>query len=74
MKLQEHIRKVLREETNIIRKILRRLPIEKMDYEFKSSLNYVSSIFLKNFKGNPRKLKPKKVVRDIKIKKMKNWE
>ena len=51
MKLQEHIRKVLREETNIIRKILRRLPIEKMDYEFKSSLNYVSSVFLRNLKG-----------------------
>jgi hypothetical protein len=65
MKLQEHIRKVLREETNIIRKILRRLPIEKMDYEFKSSLNYMSSIFLKNFKGNPRKLSEKEFKRMV---------
>ena len=48
MKLQETIRKVLREEKNRINIILRRLPadkIEKMDEEFISILNQASESF-----------------------------
>jgi len=53
MKLQETIRKVLREEKNRINIILRRLPadkIEKMDEEFISILNQASESFKEKFK------------------------
>jgi|APGre2960657404_1045060.scaffolds.fasta_scaffold05211_5 hypothetical protein len=56
MNLQEQIRKVLKEETNYIRMMLRRIPsriLEKMDEEFGSSLHYVSKIFIKSFKSDP---------------------
>ena len=70
MNLQEQIRKVLREETSIMKMILRRLPPEKlenMDQEFVHSLNYISKLFLKNFKGNPRKLTEKEFTRMVMI-------
>ena len=56
MNLQEQIRKVLKEETNYVRMMLRRIPssiLEKMDEEFGSSLHYVSKIFIKSFKSDP---------------------
>jgi hypothetical protein len=56
MNLQEQIRKVLKEETNYIRMMLRRLPsdtLEKMDEEFGSSLHYISKIFIKSYKSDP---------------------
>jgi hypothetical protein len=59
MNLQEHIRKVLQEETNYLRMLLRRLPtetLENIDKEFDSSLNYISKIFIKNYKSHPNKL------------------
>lgn len=68
MSLQENIRKVLREETDFIRVIARRLPpkkIEKMDKEFNSSLNYISKLFLKNFKSDSRKLSEKEFTRMV---------
>jgi hypothetical protein len=68
--LQEHIRKVLREETNNIKMLLRRLPpekLEKMDEEFDHALNYISKLFLKNFKANPRKLSEKEFTRMVMI-------
>ena len=59
MRLQEHIRKVLKEETDHLRMMLRRLPsktVRKMDEEFDSSLNYISKMFIKTYKSDPRKL------------------
>ena len=59
MNLQEHIRKVLKEETDHLRMMLRRLPsktVKKMDEEFDSSLNYISKMFIKTYKSDPRKL------------------
>jgi len=59
MNLQEHIRKVLQEETNYLRMLLRRLPpeaLENIDGVFNSSLNYISKIFIKNYKSHPNKL------------------
>ena len=56
MNLQEHIRKVLKEETNYIRMMLRRLPsktLKNMDEEFGSSLHYISKIFIKSYKSDP---------------------
>jgi hypothetical protein len=59
MNLQEHIRRVLQEETNYLRMLLRRLPtetLEKVEKEFDSSLNYVSKIFIKKYKSDPNRL------------------
>ena len=56
MNLQETIRKVLKEESNYIRMMLRRLPpktLNKMEEEFESSLNYISKIFIKSYKSDP---------------------
>ena len=53
MNLQENIRRVLKEETNRMNIILRRVPadkIEKMDEEFTSILNQVSKSFHDGFK------------------------
>jgi hypothetical protein len=57
--IQEHIRKVLQEETNYLRMLLRRLPtetLEKVEKEFDSSLNYVSKIFIKKYKSDPNRV------------------
>ena len=46
----ENIRKVLKEETNYTRMLLRRLPtdiLNNIDNLFNSSLNYISKIFIK---------------------------
>jgi hypothetical protein len=67
MNLQEHIRKVLKEETNIMRMVSRRLPPGIMDKEFESALKYVSRIFLLNFKGNSSKLSKKEFTRMVGI-------
>lgn len=59
MRLQEHIRKVLKEETNYMKVLLRRMPkeyIDKMDEEFDSSLNYTGSLFIKSYNSDPKKL------------------
>jgi hypothetical protein len=59
MNLQEQIKRILKEETNSMNMILRRLPadkLEKMDDEFNSSLNYMSGVFLKNYKADPDEL------------------
>ena len=59
MNLQESIIRILREETNYLRMLSRRLPDydkEKMDKEFNSSLNYISKMFIKNYKSDPAKL------------------
>ncbi len=53
------LRKVLKEETDHLRMMLRRLPsktVKKMDEEFDSSLNYISKMFIKTYKSDPRKL------------------
>jgi hypothetical protein len=57
--IQEHIRRVLQEETNYLRMLLRRLPketLDKIEKEFDSSLNYVSKIFIKKYKSDPNRL------------------
>ena len=57
--VQENIRKVLKEETDHLRMMLRRLPsktVKKIDEEFDSSLNYISKMFIKTYKSDPRKL------------------
>ena len=57
--LQESIRRILKEETDHLRMMLRRLPsktVKKMDEEFDSSLNYISKMFIKTYKSDPRKL------------------
>ena len=57
--LQETIRKVLKEETNYTRMLLRRLPtdiLNNIDNLFNSSLNYISKMFIKTYKSDPRKL------------------
>ena len=59
MNLQENIRRVLQEETNYLRMLIRRLPteiIENIEKDFNSSLNYISTIFIRNYKSDPNKL------------------
>ena len=61
MNLQEHIIRILREETNHIRTIVRRIPVDKserMDEEFISILDQASRSFQDGFKygTNPEKL------------------
>ena len=77
MKLQEQIRKVLREETNQIITILRRIPADKaerMDEEFTSILNNSYKQFKNGFKyeTDPIKLSlsnfKMKVISDLIIK------
>jgi hypothetical protein len=53
------VKKILKEETDHLRMMLRRLPsktVRKMDEEFDSSLNYISKMFIKTYKSDPRKL------------------
>jgi hypothetical protein len=61
MKIEEQIRKVLREETNRMNVILRRLPsdkLEEIEEDFTSILNQASKEFKSGFKygTDPRKL------------------
>ena len=61
MNLQEHIIRILREETNHIRTIIRRIPVDKaerMDEEFISILDQASRSFQDGFRygTNPEKL------------------
>ena len=56
MNLQENIRRILKEETNFIRLVLRRVLPERLESEFEDSLNFISEMFLRNYKANPRKL------------------
>ena len=68
MNLQEHIRKVLQEETNYLRMLLRRLPpeaLENIDGIFNSSLNYITKIFIKNYKSDPDKLSERDFTRMV---------
>ena len=52
MNLQESIRKVLREETNNLTTILRRVPIDDLEREFKESLDSVSEMFERLYEKN----------------------
>jgi len=68
MNLQEHIRKVLQEETNYLRMLLRRLPteaLENIDGVFNSSLNYITKIFIKTYKSDPNKLSERDFARMV---------
>lgn len=68
MNLQEHIRKVLQEETNYLRMISRRLPPDKLynlEGDFKSSLYYASNIFVKQYKSDPNNLSEKEFIRMV---------
>ena len=61
MNLQEHIRRVIKEETNSMNIILRRVPpkiSKRIDDEFISILNHTSRSFQDGFKygTNPKKL------------------
>ena len=67
MNLQESIRRILREETNFLNAILRRIDPEKLDEEFESSLNYISKLFVKNYKSDPRQLSEQEFTRMIGI-------
>jgi RNA processing factor Prp31 len=44
MNVQESIRRILREETNMMRMILRRVPIEVLDNEFYESLEMLEDM------------------------------
>jgi len=69
MSSKETIRRIIKEETNFMRIIMRRFPPERLDSEFQDSLNYISKMFLKNYKANPRKLTKEEfkfmVIRDL---------
>jgi len=67
MNLQESIRRILMEETDFMLAIIRRVPKERLDEEFKSSLNYISRLFIKNYKSNPRQLSEQKFTRMVVI-------
>lgn len=57
--IKESIRKVLKEETNYTRMLLRRLPTDisnNIDNLFNSLLNYISKMFIKIYTSDPRKL------------------
>ena len=68
MNLQEHIRIVLQEETNYLRMISRRLPpnqLYNLEGDFKSSLYYISNIFVKQYKSDPNNLSEKEFIRMV---------
>ena len=67
MNLQENIRRILKEETNLLNTILRRVEPEKLDEEFESSLKYISKLFIKNYKSDPRQLSEQEFTRMIGI-------
>ena len=50
MNLQEHIRKVLKEETNLSLFIRRRVPHHELEKEFKESLDMASDMFFNEYK------------------------
>jgi hypothetical protein len=54
--IQEHIRRILKEETNFMRLVLRRVSPKRLEIEFKDSLDFISKMFLTNYKANSRKL------------------
>jgi len=56
MDLHESIRKILKEDVNIMRMILRRIRPEMLDKEFNTSLNYVGRTFVIKYKSDPKKL------------------
>ena len=64
----ENIRKVLKEETNYTRMLLRRLPtdiLNNIDNLFNSSLNYISKIFIKSYNSDPNKLSEREFIRRV---------
>jgi hypothetical protein len=66
--LQETIRKVLKEETNYTRMLLRRLPtdiLNNIDNLFNSSLNNISKIFIKSYNSDPNKLSEREFIRRV---------
>jgi len=56
MSSKETIRRIIKEETNFMRLVLRRVLPERLESEFEDSLNFISKMFLRNYKANPRKL------------------
>ena len=62
MNLQENIRRILREETNFMRILMRRFSQERLDSEFQNSLNYVSKIFLSSYSADSKKLTKKQFI------------
>lgn len=58
---------ILNEVTNPMLLIFRRVSQEKLDKEFESSLNYISRLFIKNYKSNPRKLSEQEFTRMVAI-------
>ena len=64
----ENIKKVLKEETNYTRMLLRRLPtdiLNNIDNLFNSSLNYISKIFIKSYNSDPNKLSEREFIRRV---------
>jgi len=64
----ENIKKVLQEETNYTRMLLRRLPtdiLNNIDNLFNSSLNYISKIFIKSYNSDPNKLSEREFIRRV---------
>jgi hypothetical protein len=57
MNLQEHIRKVLREERNLSLFIRRRVPHHELEKEFKESLDMASDMFFNEYKMNKNVMK-----------------
>ena len=55
MNLQEHIRKVLREESSIKNMLLRRVGYKLQD-NFEYSLDTISNLFIEDYKRNPYSL------------------
>jgi len=54
MNLQESIRRILKEETNLIKMIQRRVPVEVLELEFDESLNMASDMFFRFIKNGER--------------------
>jgi hypothetical protein len=68
MNLQESIIRILREETNYLRMLSRRLPdydMEKMDEYVDGSINYSSKIFIRDYKSDPTKLSLREFTRMV---------
>jgi hypothetical protein len=66
--LQEHKRRVLQEETNYLRMITRRLPpyqLYDLDKDFRSSLNYISKMFVNQYKAKSSNLSEKEFIRAV---------
>ncbi len=66
--LQEHKRRVLQEETNYLRMITRRLPpyqLYDLDSTFRSSLNYISKMFVNQYKAKSSNLSEKEFIRAV---------